>query len=46
MFPVKSTSVLKFLADGDPSLDNDKRMDVLIGHDPAGTSIWNVRHWK
>ncbi len=34
------------IADGDPSLDNYERYDVLIGHDPSGTSVLNMAHWK
>lgn len=32
--------------DANPSLDNYERYDVLAGHDPAGTSIQNMKHWK
>jgi len=32
--------------DGDPTLDNYQRYDVLIGHDPSGTSVMNMAHWK
>ena len=32
--------------DGDPSLDNYERYDVLVGHFPAGTSVMNMAHWK
>lgn len=32
--------------DGDPSLDNYERYDVLVGHDPSGTSVMNMAHWK
>lgn len=21
-------------------------MDVMVGHDPAGTSLWNTKHWR
>jgi len=28
--------------DGDASVDNYDRYDVLVGHDPAGTSIQNM----
>ena len=34
------------IMDGDASLDNYERYDVLIGHFPAGTSIMNMAHWK
>jgi gastric triacylglycerol lipase len=37
---------LKYIADADPSLDNYDRYDVLIGHDPSGTSVQNMEHWK
>jgi len=32
--------------DGDASIDNYERYDVLVGHDPSGTSIRNMEHWK
>jgi gastric triacylglycerol lipase len=38
--------LLKYIADADPTLDNYDRYDVLIGHDPSGTSVQNMHHWK
>lgn len=32
--------------DADPSQDNYQRYDVLVGHDPSGTSSQNMFHWK
>jgi len=32
--------------DANPDLDNYERYDVLVGHDPAGTSVHNMAHWK
>ena len=34
------------IMDGDPSVDNYDRYDVLVGHDPSGTSVMNMEHWK
>ena len=34
------------LMDADPSLDNYERYDVFIGHEPLGTSLLNMEHWK
>ncbi len=34
------------ICDADPQLDNYDRYDVLIGHDPSGTSLLNMEHWK
>jgi hypothetical protein len=34
------------IMDGDSSLDNYDRYDVLVGHYPAGTSVMNMAHWK
>jgi len=45
-FPKEAMKFLGVISDSDPSLDNYKRIDVLIGHDPGGTSIYNLRHWK
>lgn len=39
-------SALGPIADTNPSVDNYKRMDVLVGHDPAGTSLKNMELWK
>ena len=30
----------------DPSVDNEKIMDVVAGHDPSGTSTKNIVHFK
>ena len=32
--------------DGDPTLDNYDRYDVIVGHVPAGTSVLNMQHWR
>ena len=34
------------ICDADPSLDNYDRYDVVVGHDPSGTSVLNMEHWK
>lgn len=34
------------IMDGDASVDNYERYDVLVGHAPAGTSVMNMKHWK
>ena len=36
------TSILGPISDTDPTVDNYERIDVLVGHDPAGTSLKNV----
>lgn len=38
--------IMTQICDGDPTLDNYQRYDVLIGHDPSGTSVMNMAHWK
>lgn len=38
--------IMTQVMDGDPTLDNYERYDVLIGHDPSGTSVMNMAHWK
>jgi hypothetical protein len=38
--------IMTQIMDGDPSLDNYERYDVLVGHFPAGTSTMNMAHWK
>jgi len=37
---------MKQICDADPTLDNYERYDVLVGHDPSGTSVMNMVHWK
>lgn len=32
--------------DGDPTLDNYDRYDVIVGHNPSGTSVLNMQHWR
>ena len=38
--------LMRYVMDADPSLDNYERYDVLVGHDPSGTSVMNMAHWK
>lgn len=45
-FPYVCADLLKYVMDADPSLDNYQRYDVLVGHDPSGTSVQNMAHWK
>lgn len=45
-FPKICGDVMTQICDGDPSLDNYERYDVLVGHDPSGTSVLNMAHWK
>lgn len=37
---------MRYVMDADPNLDNYDRYDVLVGHDPSGTSVMNMAHWK
>ncbi len=37
---------MKYIMDANPELDNYARYDVLVGHDPSGTSLLNMEHWK
>jgi len=41
-FPKVCGDVLAQICDADPSLDNYDRYDVLVGHDPSGTSVLNM----
>jgi pimeloyl-ACP methyl ester carboxylesterase len=45
-FPRICADILAEVMDADPSVDNYNRYDVLVGHDPAGTSVQNMAHWK
>ena len=36
---------LEIFADADPEIDNYQRMDVIMGHFPAGTSMKDVNYW-
>jgi hypothetical protein len=46
LFPSICGDLIASLTNADPKLDNYDRYDVLAGHDPAGTSVLNMRHWK
>jgi len=46
LFPKKAMGLMSAISDLHAELDNYKRMDVIIGHDPAGTSVFNMVHWK
>ena len=37
---------MRYIMDANPNLDNYDRYDVLVGHDPSGTSLQNMEHWK
>lgn len=45
-FPKICGDFLGQICDADPNLDNYDRYDVLVGHDPSGTSVMNMEHWK
>lgn len=45
-FPKVCADLLAQVMDADPSVDNYDRYDVLVGHDPSGTSVMNMEHWK
>lgn len=45
-FPKVCADILAEVMDADPSVDNYDRYDVLVGHDPSGTSVQNMAHWK
>ena len=34
------------VSEADPRVDNAERMDVMIGHEPGGTSLMNFNHWQ
>jgi len=37
---------IKYTTDVHPEVDNMKRMDVFVGHMPAGTSVQNMYYWQ
>lgn len=37
---------IEAIADTDANIDNFERMDVVLGHFPAGTSLRNLNHWS
>jgi hypothetical protein len=45
-FPHVCGDIFTILMDGDPKVDNYERYDVVAGHDPSGTSVMNMAHWK
>ena len=45
-YPEYCTYLIMFLiSDARPGLDDKYKIPVLMGHLPAGTSLWNVRHF-
>lgn len=40
------SDLIKNICDTDPKLDNADRYDVIFGHEPSGTSVMNMHHWK
>ena len=40
------SDLIKNICDADPTLDNADRFDVIFGHEPSGTSVLNMAHWK
>ena len=45
-YPLICNDFIGQMCDADPSLDNYDRYDVMVGHDPSGTSVMNMEHWK
>ena len=45
-FPKVCDDFIGQVCDADPKLDNYERFDVLAGHDPSGTSVMNMDHWR
>jgi gastric triacylglycerol lipase len=45
-FPHDCEDIIAVIADMDPKDDNYERMDVIMGHEPGGTSTQNMFHWK
>jgi len=45
-FPMGCEDIIELLCDADPQDDNYDRMDVIMGHEPAGTSTQDMLHWK
>ena len=37
---------LKLISDYHPDVDNNKRLNIYVGHFPAGTSGQNMRYWN
>jgi len=35
-----------FITTKKPWLDNYLRYDVVVGHDPSGTSLQDILHWE
>jgi gastric triacylglycerol lipase len=46
LIPSLCNDLIGSITSADKDLDNYERYDVLAGHDPAGTSVKNLKHWK
>jgi gastric triacylglycerol lipase len=46
IIPVLCGDLVGAIVSADKNLDNYDRYDVLAGHDPAGTSVKNLKHFK
>jgi len=40
------TDILGDIADADPEIDNYQRLNIILGHFPAGTSTLDILHWR
>ena len=38
--------LIGMLTNTHPEVDNSARFDVILGHEPGGTSLWNMLHWR
>jgi len=46
LFAAECGNFLKFLVGADPDYDNSKQFNLILEHEPGGTSTMNALHWR
>jgi len=46
LFANECGNFLKFLVGADPKYDNPKQFNLILEHEPGGTSVMNALHWR
>ena len=46
VFSAECANFLKFLVGADPDYDNSKQFNLILEHEPGGTSVMDAMHWR
>jgi pimeloyl-ACP methyl ester carboxylesterase len=46
VFASECANFLKFLVGADPTYDNSKQFNLILEHEPGGTSVMDAMHWR